>query len=198
MLSILNHSHKFTIYYILVICSSSSSSSSSFPRTSGCISEWGSSESPDGTWRLGKTLPSSSSSRQSCSEIIKQTGPTQSQARSISNHTHWAPNSPLSEGGVLTELAEHDLTEGSNAAAVTLIITIVEIRQDGWYYYICQTWAMLMKNVCSLVKLTPGILSSLSMLASSLLLIISRAWISQRFSSNVKSPSTWSRTVWSP
>ena len=32
------------------------------------------------------------------------------------------PRLPLSEGGVLAQLAEHDLTEGSDAAAVVLKI----------------------------------------------------------------------------
>ena len=53
------------------------------------------------------------------------------------------------------------------------------------------TWAILMKNVCSFVNVTPGSCSSfLKLLSDSLSVTISRDSTSHMFSSNVKSPST--------
>ena len=53
-----------------------------------------------------------------------------------------------------------------------------------------------MKNVCSFVKLTPGKSSSFWMFLISRSVTISSASTSHKFSSNVKSPSTSSRTGW--
>ena len=76
-------------------------------------------------------MPSSSSSRQSCNEIIEQTGQARLSARPDQTLTLLVgrPRLPLSEGGVLAQLAEHDLTEGSNSAAVALIVRVAQYHQ---------------------------------------------------------------------
>ena len=98
---------------------------------------------------------------------------------------------PFSESWMLTKMTEQELTDTSNKTTVTLFCYKLKSLWRFCKVLIMElTWAILMKNVCSFVKFTPGSSSCFSILLNILSVIISNDSTSHRFSSNVNSPST--------
>ena len=98
---------------------------------------------------------------------------------------------PFSESWMLTKMTEQELTDTSNKTTVTLFCYKLKSLWRFCKVLIMElTWAILMKNVCSFVKFTPGSSSCFSTLLNILSVIISNDSTSHRFSSNVNSPST--------